>query len=98
MTPSSVVAAVMHRHHPGLQALRRNELEPPPALEALKQGRPMPASRSTAPSPPPCHDPIETLPIRASVAQRSASSFSTPFWCSLIGLAERERTRRALES
>src|SRR5258707_1185150 len=38
---SSFLAAVMQRHRAGLQALRRDELEAPRALQALKQGRPV---------------------------------------------------------
>ena len=34
--PSAVLAAVVQRHHAGLQALRRDELEVPRALQALK--------------------------------------------------------------
>ncbi len=38
---SSLFAAVMHRHHAGLQAVRGDEIETPRALQALKQGRSM---------------------------------------------------------
>src|SRR5215471_5118487 len=38
---SSLFAAVMHCHLAGLQAVRRDELEPPRGLQALKQGRPV---------------------------------------------------------